>query len=451
MRFTVQLACVALAAAIFALAPLTGAPRRASASPDAPAAGPVNWPQFRGPGGQGVSSAKDLPVHWDEQTNVRWKTPIHGKAWSSPVIWGEQIWMTTATEDGHKLYAVCVDKETGRITQDVQVFEIAKPQFCHPFNSYASPTPAIEEGRVYVTFGSPGTACLDTRTGKVLWERRDFICNHFRSAGSSPLLWGDKLFMHFDGSDYQYVVALDKNTGETVWRTDRSIDYQDLGPDGKPKAQGDFRKAFSTPRIASFPSPDGKGGSGKPILISVGSQAFYAYDPDTGKELWRIENRASFSGTATPVIGGDTVYLCTGHGKTELWAIKPGGYTKGGLLPESRVVWKVHRNVPTRSSPVLADGLLYMVDDKGIASCIDAATGAQVWLRRLEGEYSAAPIYAAGRVYFFSESGRTTVIAAGREFKKLAENDLDAGFMADPAVSGEALFLRTKTSLYRVE
>ena len=298
---------------------------------------------------------------------------------------------------------------------------------------------------------SPGTACLDTKSGKTLWERRDFVCNHFRSAGSSPLLFGDKLFMHFDGSDYQYVVALDKNTGRTVWRTDRSLDFQDLGPDGKPKAQGDFRKAFSTPRIASFPSDDGRPGSGKPELISVGSQAFYAYDPDSGKELWRIENRAGFSGTATPVIGGDTAYLCTGHGKTELWAVKPGGYTKGGVLPESRVAWKVRKNVPTRSSPVLFDDLLYMVDDGGVASCTDARTGEQLWHSRLEGSYSAAPIVAAGRIYFFNESGKATVIAAAREFKRLAENSLDAGFMADPAVSGQALYLRTKTSLYRVE
>jgi outer membrane protein assembly factor BamB len=274
MRVTVQLALAALAATFLGLTSLALVPQRASARTAAPAADPVNWPQFRGPGGQGVSLAKDLPLHWDEKTNVRWKTPIHGKAWSSPVIWGDQIWMTTATEDGHKLYAVCVDKETGHITFDLQVFDVAKPQFCHPFNSYASPTPAIEEGRVYVTFGAPGTACLDTKTGKVLWERRDFVCNHFRSAGSSPLLYGDKLFMHFDGSDYQYVVALDKNTGQTAWRTDRSIDFQDLGPDGKPKAQGDFRKAFSTPRIASFPSPDGSCTANKPILISVGSQAF---------------------------------------------------------------------------------------------------------------------------------------------------------------------------------
>jgi outer membrane protein assembly factor BamB len=154
-------------------------------APAAPEPG-QNWPQFRGPSGQGVvdATSKDLPLTWGEQKNVRWKTAIHGKAWSSPVVWGEQIWMTTATEDGHKLYAVCVDKGTGKIVYDLQLFDVPAPQYCIPFNSYASPTPVIEEGRVYVTFGAPGTACLDTTTGKVLWQRTDFVCNHYRGAGS---------------------------------------------------------------------------------------------------------------------------------------------------------------------------------------------------------------------------------------------------------------------------
>ncbi len=302
----------------------------------------LNWPQFRGPSGQGTVQANSgsVPLTWDETQNVRWKTAIHGKAWSSPVMWGEQIWMTTATEDGHKLYAVCVDKGTGKILSDVQVFDVAAPQYCIPFNSYASPTPVIEEGRVYVTFGSPGTACLDTATGKVLWQRTDFVCNHYRGAGSSPILYGDKLIMNFDGSDFQYIVALDKTTGKTLWKTDRDADFGDLGPDGKPKATGDFRKAFSTPRIAAFASE-----GNKPILISEGSKCLYAYDPGTGNELWRLENRAAHSGSATPVIGDEMIYFCTGHEKPELWAVRPGGR---GLLSDTQVAWKVRKNVPTR-------------------------------------------------------------------------------------------------------
>src|SRR5207244_7481693 len=175
-------------------------------------------------------------------------------------IWGEQIWLTTASEDGAKLFALCLNRETGKIIHDKKLFDVEKPQFAHKFNSYASPTPVIEAGRVYVTFGSPGTACLDTQSGAVLWERRDFECNHYRGAGSSPILFQDLLIMNFYGSDHQFIVALDKKTGKTVWRKERSIDYKDLGPDGKPEAEGDWRKAFSTPHVAEL--------DGKPVLMS---------------------------------------------------------------------------------------------------------------------------------------------------------------------------------------
>src|SRR4030095_3059031 len=144
------------------------------------------------------------------------------------------IWLTTATEDGTELSVVCVDKESGKILQDKVLFRVSTPQFCHKFNSYASPTPVVEKGRVYVTFGSPGTACLDAATGEKLWERTDFVCNHYRGAGSSPIIWGDLLIMNFDGSDFQYIVALDKKTGKTVWKTDRSVDFKDLDSSGQP-------------------------------------------------------------------------------------------------------------------------------------------------------------------------------------------------------------------------
>ncbi|HEX2445475.1 MAG TPA: PQQ-binding-like beta-propeller repeat protein, partial [Vicinamibacterales bacterium] len=248
----------------------------------------AQWPQFRGPDGMGTSASRP-PLTWSEQQNVAWKVPIHGRAWSSPVILGDQVWVTTATEDGRELFAVAIDRRTGKILHDLKLFQVAKPQYAHPFNTYASPTPVIEPGRVYVTFGSPGTAAIDTATGKVVWERRDFECNHFRGAGSSPILFGDLLIMHFDGSDRQYVVALDKRTGKTAWRTERSIDFQDLTPEGKPQADGDFRKAFSTPHIVMV----GK----EPLLVSIGSKATYGYDPRTGKELWRIEERTSHSGS----------------------------------------------------------------------------------------------------------------------------------------------------------
>ena len=243
----------------------------------------AQWPQFRGPEGTGHTASTGLPLTWAEGKNVVWKTAVHGRAWSSPVILGNQVWMTTATPDGRELFAVALDRDSGKIVFDLKLFDVATPQYAHPFNTYASPTPVIEPGRVYVTFGSPGTAAIDTKTGKVIWERRDFECNHFRGAGSSPILFGDLLLMHFDGSDHQFVVALDKRTGKTVWRTPRSIDFQDLGPDGKPKADGDFRKGFATPQIVMV--------EGRQVMVSVGSKAVYGYDPLTGKELWRVIER----------------------------------------------------------------------------------------------------------------------------------------------------------------
>jgi outer membrane protein assembly factor BamB len=399
-----------------------------------------NWPQFRGPLGNGISDSKGLPVEWSADKNIKWQTPIHGKAWSSPVIWGNQIWMSSATADGHELYAVCVDRESGKILHDLKLFDIANPQYCIPFNSYGSPTPCIEEGRVYITFGAPGTACLDTATGKVLWTRTDFVCNHYRAAGSSPVIYNDLLFMNFDGSDHDFVVALDKHTGKTVWRTERSIDYADLEPSGKPRGDGDFRKAFSTPRITKV--------KGKDQLISLGSKAIYGYDPADGKELWRLEIKTSFSGSNTPVIDDGLIYYGTGHGSTDLVALQPG---RSGLLDEKDIVWRTHKSVPTRSSILIVDGLLYMTTDAGIANCLDSHTGKVIWHDRIDGQYSASPIYADGKIYFFSEEGVATVLAAGKEFKVLARNKLPDGFMGTPAVAGNALFLRTRTTLYRVQ
>jgi len=411
-----------------------------------------NWPQFRGPNGDGHSDSTGLPLTWSETENVKWKTPIHGKAWSCPVVWGNQVWMTTATEDGHELFVVCVDRDSGKITRDQKLFDVEKPQFCHAFNSYASPTPVIEEGRIYVTFGSPGTACLDTKTGKVLWERRDFVCNHYRAAGSSPILYRDLLIMNFDGSDYQFVVALDKKTGKTVWRTERSIDFKDLDADGKPQTEGDLRKAFSTPQVAAF--------GGKDILISSGAKAHYAYDPLTGEELWRVEERTSHSAGARPVAGHGLIFIPTGWSTGELLAIRPG--KKGDVIDANdaasenspgdlRLAWKSKRNVPKKPSLLLAGDLLFSIDDGGIAACLEARTGAEVWRERIGGNYSASPVAANGRVYFFSEEGKTTVIDAGREFKVLATNQLADGFMASPAIAGKAFFLRTRKNLYRIE
>lgn len=399
-----------------------------------------NWPEFRGPTADGHATAKGLPVSWSETEHVQWKTAIHGKGWSSPVVWGGQIWLTTATEDGTQLFAVCVDLATGKILRDQKVFDVERPQFAHQFNSYASPTPALEAGRVYVTFGSPGTACLDTQTGRVLWERRDFVCNHFRGAGSSPILYQDLLLMNFDGSDHQFVVALNKHTGQTVWQVKRSIDFQDLTPEGKPKEDGDYRKAFATPRVVTL--------AGRPVLISQGAKAQYGYDPLTGKEFWRVEERSCHSASGRPLYGNGLLYMTCGFSRGLLLALKPDA-TDAAKAPQE--VWRVGRSMPSKPSPLLVGDLIFVVDDGGLASCLDAQTGKEVWRERIGGNYSASPLYAEGRIYFFSEEGKTTVVKADRQFAKLAENKLEAGFMASPAVSGKSLILRTKTHLYRIE
>jgi outer membrane protein assembly factor BamB len=400
----------------------------------------AQWPQFRGPDGNGVSTATGLPTTWSETQNVRWKTPIHGRAWSSPVILGRQVWLTTATPDGKQLSALAIDKETGKIQFDLKLFDVPNPQFAHSFNSYASPTPVIEAGRVYVTFGSPGTAAIDTATGKVVWERRDLECNHFRGAGSSPVIFRNLLLMHFDGSDVQYVVALDKRTGKTVWQTKRSVDFQDLEPNGKIKADGDFRKAFSTPTIVMA--------GNEPVFVSLGSKAAYGYDPMTGKELWRVEEPTSFSSSNRPVAGHGLVFYATGWNTGQVLAVKPDGR---GDVTSSHVAWRTTRGAPKKPSLLLLGDLLMMVNDSGVITCLDAKSGAEVWTARLTDSYSASPIAAEGRVYFFSEDGKATVIEAGRAFKVLAENSLDDGFMASPAVDGKALYLRTRTHLYRIE
>jgi outer membrane protein assembly factor BamB len=400
----------------------------------------ADWTQFRGPDGTGIAEARGVPLTWSESSNITWKAPIHGRGWSSPVVLGSQVWVTTATPDGRKLSALAIDRETGKIEYDLSLFDVETPQYAHPFNSYASPSPAIEPGRVYVTFGSPGTAAIDTKTGKVQWTRRDFVCNHFRGAGSSPVIAGNLLLMHFDGSDHQFVVALDKRTGKTVWRTERSVDFKDIGPDGKIQAEGDFRKAFATPRVVTV--------GGKPVMFSIGSKAAYGYELSTGKELWRIEEPTNHSGSTVPAVGDGLVYYQSGFPRGQLLAVRPDG---AGDATATHVVWRVTRSVPNKPSVLLKDGLIYMIGDAGVASAVDAKTGEIVWSSRVNGSFSASPVAADGRVYFFSEEGKTTVIQEGREFKVLAENQLGDGFMATPAISGRSLFLRSRTNLYRID
>ena len=392
-----------------------------------PAPAADNWPQYRGPNGDGVSDAKDVPTKWSEKENVRWKVAIHDKGWSSPVVWGDQVWVTTARADGKQLFAVCVDRKTGKVVHDLKLFDVANPQYCIPFNSYASSTPVVEEGRLYAHFGAAGTACVDTATGKVLWSRTDFECNHHRGPGSSPILYQNLLILTFDGFDKQYVAALDKATGKTVWQKDRGIQYS--------TDNGDFHKAYATPSVFEI--------GGRPHLVAPSAEATIAYDPMTGEELWRVIH-GGMNESARPVLAHGLIYLTTGHTAT-LLAVKAGG---SGVIPADAVAWRYAREAPTRSSVLVVGDLLFMVNDNGIATCLEAKTGKLVWRERLTGEFSASPVYAAGHVYFSNQDGTTYVVAADREFDLVETNKLDAGFMASPAIAGSELFLRTKTHLY---
>ncbi|HEY5911054.1 MAG TPA: PQQ-binding-like beta-propeller repeat protein [Verrucomicrobiae bacterium] len=360
-----------------------------------------------------------------------WKTPIHDLGWSSPVIWEKQVWLTTATEDGHRMFAICVDAESGRVVQDVKVFDTEQPEHVASVNSYASPTSAIEAGRVYVHFGTYGTACLDTHDGKILWSRRDLNCDHHEGPGASLMVDVSRLYFTVDGRDVQYVVALDKTTGRTAWKTTRSVDYSAFPIN--------CRKAFCTPILIDV--------DGRRQLFSPGAKAMFAYDPETGAELWKARYNG-WSMVPRPLFGHGLLYVITDYERPELWAVRPGGH---GDVTETHVAWKVVKDMPATASLLLVGDLLYMVNDQGFALCLEAGTGTVVWRERLKGKHSASPIYAADRIYFFSEKNLTTVITTGREFRVLAENQLDDRLMATPAVAGNAFILRSKTHLYRIE
>ena len=383
-----------------------------------------DWPQFRGPTGQGLSSEVELPVEWSESRNVRWKAAVAGTGWSSPVVAGDRVWLTTAAADrsGISLRALAFDTASGRQVVDVEVFRLPRRNLLNPKNSHASPTPIVEGERVYVHFGADGTAALTT-AGEIVWRKR-FAYDSQHGNGGSPTLYKDLLIFSCDGSDTAFVVALDKRTGAERWKTYR-------------RAPAD--QAYSTPLVIRVGERD--------QLVSVGAYRAVAYDPDTGREIWRVSYQDGFSNVPRPVFANGLVYIATGFQEPSILAVRPDGT---GDVTRTHVAWTLRRSAPHTPSPLAVGDELYVVNDMGIATCLDGRTGETLWRERLGGNYSASPVFADGRIYFLSEEGVATVLAPGRVFQKLATNSLDGAMLASMAVADRSIFIRTDSALYRL-
>jgi outer membrane protein assembly factor BamB len=380
-----------------------------------------DWPQFRGPTGQGLSSEQTAPVEWSETGNIRWKAPVAGRGWSSPVIAGDRVWLTTAVAQGGNasLRLVGLDFDSGREVVNLEVARIFRDEFsANPKNSDATPTPIVDGERVYVHFGAHATAAVSTE-GTILWKTRLPHVNQ-HGQGGSPALVGDLLIINCDGYDESYIIALDARTGRTRWRRTRRL----------PTSQ-----AYSTPLGI-------KTGESSQI-ISVGAFNTVALDPATGREIWRVTYRDGFSNVPRPVFAHGLVFVTTGFQQATLLAVRPDG---AGDVTKTHVAWSTSRGVPLTSSPIVVGDLLFMVGDNGIATCLDARTGEPRWVERLGGNYSASPVAIAGRIYFANEDGVTTVIAAGAEFKVVARNALAGAMLASPAVARGSIVLRAATS-----
>jgi outer membrane protein assembly factor BamB len=398
-------------------------------SPPLSAAAARQWPQFRGPGGQGHAAGSGLPLEWSESRNVLWKTPVAGRGWSSPVIDGDRVWLTTALEssDGRRrgisLRALAYDVTTGREIVNTEVFRVDRPESLNTKNSYASPTPIVDGDRVYVHFGAQGTAALTT-AGEVVWRTRlEYQSQH--GDGGSPALYEDLLIVNCDGNGGDaYVAALDVRTGKIKWKAARR----------QPADQ-----AYTTPLVIRVADRD--------QVVSVGAYRAVAYEPATGKEIWRVSYEDGFSNVPRPVFGDGLVFIATGFQQPTIIAVRPDG---SGDVTRSHVAWTLRRAAPLTPSPILVGDQLFVINDSGIATCVDARSGTMHWQQRLGGNYSASPIYADSRIYFLSEDGVTTVIEPGTTFKRLAVNQLDGAALASMAVADRSFFIRTDSHLYRI-
>lgn len=397
-----------------------------------------NWTHFRGSGLNGISSVEYAPVRWTTDSNIIWKAEIHDRGWSSPVVYGNQVWLTTASGEGKELYAVCLDYETGKTIFDINLFNPDSVYGKHPINSYATPTPCIEQDFVYIHFGSYGTACIRTSDGSVAWKVTDLTCDHVQGPASSPIIFGNLLILHFEGQDVQYITALDKSNGQVIWRVERPHDLMEpLEPIG--------RKAYITPLVVSV--------NGRDLLISNGSAVCIAYDPLTGKEVWRIVGGED-STISSPISGEGKVFFYTsfitppeGEQYAELLAVDPGDT---GDVAGTNIVWRMKAPILQLLTPVIRNGLIYTVDSESNLMCIEAAGGKIVWKQRLTGKFNSSPIIAAGNIYLCSTRGETYVIREGRDMQVISINEIEGEIWATPAVLRNSILIRTSKFLYRI-
>ena len=401
---------------------------------NAPGEQSENWPEFRGPKGQGHSTARNLPLEWKgasdgPATNIVWKQAIPGKGWSSPVFYDGRVYLTSAATGGDgshlSLRAICVNAVDGRILWNAEVFSHENLPRIHEKNSHASPTPLVEGNRLYVHFGRYGVACLDLG-GSIVWRNTSLVYEPVHGSGGSPILVDEKLIFSCDGASDPFVVALDKATGKVLWKTTRESD-----------AKKKF--SFSTPLLIDV--------QGQKQVISPGSQVVCAYDPATGREIWRVRHDG-YSVIPRPVYGHGLLFIATGFDHPTVMAIRPDGR---GDVTETHVVWTVSRGAPNTPSLLLVGDELYLVSDAGFASCLDAQTGKVHWQERVGGSCSASPLYADGRIYIQDEQGLGVVIKPGRKFQKLASNPLGERTLASYAIGDSALFIRGEEHLYRIQ
>ena len=397
-----------------------------------------NWTHFRGSGLNGHALVKNAPINWDESSNIDWKVPVKGLGWSSPVVYEDQIWLTSAARDGKEFYTFCFDFETGKLLDEKTIFTSEDPQRIHSTNSYATPTPCIEKGYVYVHFGSFGTACINTRTYEVVWKRDDLPCEHMQGPASSPVIYKDMLILHLEGTKDPYVVSLNKRTGELIWKSVRPPEIYDHN-------QPVYRKSYQTPIIIEV--------NGRDLMISNSAFMCFAHDVYTGEVVWTVEYGYD-STVSMPLYHNGIVYVNSGWiflenkpSFTRQYAIDPSGE---GDVTDTHVKWIYEDEVPQIPTPVIVDNRMYMVHDRGMVTCLDIQTGKPVWKEKLSGNFNSSPVYAGGNIYFINVKGECTIIKPGDEFQIVAENNIGETVKTLPVFVRERMILRTEKNLFLI-